>query len=93
MGCLFALLAALSSFTVALMPRGNLSHGGGCGIDFFFLTPLLGKEGKGGSGGGVHWWCLARGLSAGYLCRLVICGHFASKLHAELQGSAVSISA
>lgn len=29
MGCLFALLGALSSFTVVLMPRGNLSHGGG----------------------------------------------------------------
>lgn len=28
MGCLFALLGALSSFTVVLMPRGNLSHGG-----------------------------------------------------------------
>lgn len=27
MGCLFALLCALSSFTVALMPRSNLSHG------------------------------------------------------------------
>lgn len=27
MGCLFALLRALSSFTVVLMPRSNLSHG------------------------------------------------------------------
>lgn len=45
MGCLFALLAALSSFTVVLMPHGNLSHGGGCGIDFFLL-PRWARETK-----------------------------------------------
>lgn len=47
MGCLFALLAALSSFTVVLMPCGNLSHDGGCSVDFFF-SPLLGKQNKAG---------------------------------------------
>lgn len=52
MGCLFALLAALSSFTVVLMPCGNLSHAGDCGVDFFFCPPLLGEENQGGGGDG-----------------------------------------
>lgn len=46
MGCLFALLAALSSFTVVLMPRGNLSHGGGCGIVLFFFLPCWARKTK-----------------------------------------------
>lgn len=90
MGCLFALLAALSSFTVVLMPRGNLSHAGDCG------PPCWARKTKAAvaveESPEASRTEFAR-LSAGCMCRLVICGHFAGKLLGELQGSAVSISA
>lgn len=62
-------------------------------VFFFFYSPAgRGKQRRRRQWWRCHQWRLARRLSAGYMRRLVISGHFASKLPAEVQGSAVSIS-
>lgn len=66
MGCLFALLGALSSFTVVLMPRSNLSHG--C------RAFRVGEENK-DAGSHATSYTLCAHLNVYCTCGLNICSH------------------